>query len=87
MPTDGPTLDEIAGVMRFDSSEARWRIEVRPARGGRRDDGVALALARAHAIVSALVLRDVPEGRLEAGAADASADEFVRIVSIGDDTP
>lgn len=83
VPTDGPILDEIAGVMRFDSTDARWRIEVRPARGGRRDDGAALALARAQAIVSALVLRDVPEARLEAAAAAADLPEFVRIVTLG----
>ena len=87
VPTDGPILDEIAMVMVLDQSGARWRVEVRPSRAGRRDDGAALALDRARAIVSALVLRDVPEGRLEAAAASTDADEFVHIVTLESSGP
>lgn len=82
VPSDGPILDEIAGVMALDATAARWRVSVRPSRASRRDDGAALALERARAIVSALVLRDVPEERLEAAAAPLEALEFVVIETL-----
>lgn len=82
VPTDGPILDEIAGVMNLAEAGIRWRIEVRPARGGRRDDGVTLALARAQAIVNALVVRHVDDARLEAAAADPSAADYVSIITL-----
>ncbi len=76
--TNGQILDEIAGVMTFDFSGARWQIVVRPASGRRgADDG--MAQERADAIVRSLVSRGVDPERLEALVGDAHDDEFVVI--------
>jgi len=77
-PTNGQLLDEVAGVMTFDPSTARWQIVVRPASGRRgTDDG--LALERAESIVRSLVSRGVDPARVEAVVGDARDDEFVVI--------
>ena len=64
VPTDGMVLDEIAAVMSFDRTGARWRIAVRPVRLSRREDGSALAEERERAIAAALLAREVAPFRV-----------------------
>jgi hypothetical protein len=92
VPTDGIVLDEIAAVMSFDRTGARWRIAVRPVRVSRRDDGSALAEQRERAIAEALLAREVAPFRLvvadthelvaELEAAGASAPASPHLVTI-----
>ncbi len=75
LPIDGIVLDEIAGVMNADRGGVRWALRVRPIRLSRRDDGVALADARAAAIRDSLVARDVPAIRVVVVPAQPPAED------------
>jgi outer membrane protein OmpA-like peptidoglycan-associated protein len=77
VPTNGIVLDEIAAVMNLDRAGLRWRIDVRPVRVSRRDDGVALADQRARAVRDSLVARRVATVRLVLEPASAPAADVV----------
>ena len=81
VPSNGPLLDELSAVMLLDTAGHRWRIVVR-ASGGRRDDGRALAQARAEAIVRSLVGRGVAPEALEAAVGNPRDDDYVRIETL-----
>ena len=81
-PSNGQLLDELAAVMTFDRSGARWRIVVRPSPNGRRDDGRALAEERAASIIRSLVSRGVDAARVEPAVGDARDDDFVSIETL-----
>jgi hypothetical protein len=81
VPSNGPLLDELSAVMLLDTAGHRWRVVVR-ASGGRRDDGRALAEARAAAIVRSLVGRGVAPEALEAGVGAPRDDDYVRIETL-----
>lgn len=86
-PSNGQILDELASVMTFDRTGARWRIVVRPSPAGRRDDGTNLARQRAESIVRSLVSRGVDAARLEAATGDARDDDFVSVVTLPASAP
>lgn len=79
----GGALDEMAGAMRVDPRQTRWRIGVRAVPVGRRDDGAVLAQARAEAIAAALVGRGIDASRLEATMLPSTAASEVEITSQG----
>lgn len=81
-PADGLMLDELATFMQANQSAARWRVEVRPLAHGRRDDGAALALARAEAIAHSLEARGVDGGAIDVGVAPLDAVDLVQIVTL-----
>jgi len=81
-PADGLMLDELATFMQANQSVARWRVEVRPLSRGRRDDGAALALARAEAIARSLEARGVDGGAIDVGVAPVDAVDLVQIVTL-----
>lgn len=86
LPIDGVALDELAAVLRSDRTGVRLRVEVRAERVSRRDDGAALALERAQAVVAALVNRGVPSMRLEA-AVGGAPDRLVTVTTLAGPSP
>ena len=81
--TAGGALDEIARTLAVDDSLSRWRIAVRIVAVSRRDDGSALALARAQAILQSLVARDIDASRLEAATLPAGPGDPIEMTSLG----
>ncbi len=79
----GGALDEIARTLAVDDTLARWRIAVRAVPASRRDDGMALALARANAIVAALVALGVEATRFEPATLPAGPGDAVEITNLG----
>ncbi len=79
----GGALDEMASAMSVDPRRSRWRIGVRAITVSRRDDGAALALARAEALAAALVERGIDASRLEAVMLPPTAASEVEITNQG----
>ncbi len=76
-------LNEIARTLFIDDAASRWRIAVRAVPIGRRDDGMALALARAQSIVAGLVTHDIAAMRFEASALPAGPGDPIEMTNLG----
>lgn len=79
----GGALEEIARTMAVDDGLSRWRVAVRAVPASRRDDGTALALARAQSIVAGLVAHEVAASRLEAVMLPAGPGDAVELTNLG----
>jgi hypothetical protein len=79
----GGALDEMARTLAVDETLARWRIAVRIVPVSRRDDGSAIAAARAQALVAALVERGVDASRLEATTLPAGPGDALEFTNLG----
>ena len=79
----GGAIDETARTLAVDDTLARWRIAVRAVPAGRRDDGTALAMARAQAVCAALVHAGIEAPRLEPAILPAGPGDAIEMTNLG----